>query len=202
MKKIFSCKSLSIGYPLSNPLISKLNFNINENDCLQVRGMNGSGKTTLLNTLIGILPKLKGEVQWNILSSQIGWVPQEINVMISPLTVVDLIKYSSLKTLDLTEIRNILLQVGLENFFYHRLDQLSGGQRKRVYLARALINQPKLLILDEPSTNLDKSGTKNLANILKNLNQKYNIALLYTSHNENWLSPRQILDLDELDQKY
>ena len=197
MKKIFSCKSLSIGYRLKNPLISKLNFNIHQNDCLQVRGMNGSGKTTLLNTLIGILPKLEGEIQWNILPNQIGWIPQEIDVLVSPLTVSDLLKYSSLNIVNSTNIQNTLLQVELENFFYHRLDRLSGGQRKRVYLARALINQPKLLILDEPFNSLDKSGIKNLTNILKKLNQNHNIALLYTNHNENWLSPRQTLDLDK-----
>ena len=168
----------------SKYVLEDISFEVKKGEYVSIVGENGSGKSTLVRLLLGLLKPTTGEVQQR--ASSIGYVPQKkINLTHFPLTVFELLdSYRRvLKVKDRNTVYNMLEEVGLLGFEKKLAGELSGGQLQKLYIARALINKPELLILDEPSTGIDVKGQREIYTILKRLNQDSKITIVSVDHN-------------------
>lgn len=172
----------------------------NSSETLLITGKSGKGKTTFLHILSGIIRPNSGEViidNTNIVNlsnkeldtfrgKHIGLVLQESHFIasLSVLENVVLSSWLSDKSKKEEKAKQILTQLGLENHFHKNTSQLSVGQKQRVSIARALINEPKVLLADEPTSSLDDENTKIVADLLSNLSKQYNAALLIVTHDQ------------------
>lgn len=179
---IIEAKKLRIGYH-GNAVQGELNFAIGGDDFVCVVGSNGSGKTTLILTILGLIPRLSGELKIHIAKNQIGYLPQFSQLAQDfPATVYEIVESGTLTNHKGTpDIKSALKQFGLENLEHARFSQLSGGQKQRALLARAVVATRKLLILDEPYNNLDKTSRKKLFAMLKKLNSE-GVAIIMITH--------------------
>ena len=147
-------------------------------------GPNGGGKSTLVRILLGILKAKKGSIEKSE-EMNIGYVPQRISTMISffPATVFEIVR-SGLprnKTSNITPAESMKL-VGITDLKAKLIGELSGGQVQKVFIARALVSDPKILILDEPVVGIDPHATAKFYSILKKLNKEKNITIVLVSH--------------------
>lgn len=169
-------------------------------ETLLITGASGKGKTTLLHLLGGLLKPTSGSVFIDetdvcLLSSKnldhfrgqnIGLILQKAH-FISALTVLENIELASWltdKTKKQQKAKELLTLLGLVTVASKLPSQLSVGQQQRVSIARALINQPKLLLADEPTSSLDDENAKIVAELLANLSVKYNAALIIVTHDQ------------------
>ena len=182
---MLSVHNLSFRYDAySKYILEDISFEVEKGEYVSIVGENGSGKSTLVRLLLGLLKPTTGEVQQR--ASSIGYVPQKkINLTHFPLTVFELLdSYRKvLKVKDKNSVHNMLGEVGLLGFEKKLAGELSGGQLQKLYIARALINNPELLILDEPSTGIDVKGQREIYTILKRLNQDSKITIVSVDHN-------------------
>ena len=182
---MLSVQNLSFRYDAySKYVLEDISFEVKKGEYVSIVGENGSGKSTLVRLLLGLLKPTTGEVQQR--ASSIGYVPQKkINLTHFPLTVFELLdSYRRvLKVKDRNTVYNMLEEVGLLGFEKKLAGELSGGQLQKLYIARALINRPELLILDEPSTGIDVKGQREIYTILKRLNQDSKITIVSVDHN-------------------
>lgn len=161
-------------------LLDHITLSIYPNECVTVIGPNGAGKTTLLKTLMGIIPLSKGTV---IRSSgvTIGYVPQRFTPPTTlPMKVLDFLKLGN--HLSLKEIHSLLEEMHIEALQHQLLSHLSGGEMQRVLIARALLKNPTLLMLDEPAQNLDISGQLELYQLIHRLHEQRRTSILMVSH--------------------
>ena len=182
---MLSVQNLSFRYDTySKYILEDISFEVEKGEYVSIVGENGSGKSTLVRLLLGLLKPTTGEVQQK--AGSIGYVPQKkVNLTHFPLTVFELLD-SYRKVLKVKEkgiVHNMLEEVGLLGFEKKLAGELSGGQLQKLYIARALINNPELLILDEPSTGIDVKGQKEIYAILKRLNQDSKITIISVDHN-------------------
>jgi len=182
---MLSVQNLSFRYDAySKYVLEDISFEVEKGEYVSIVGENGSGKSTLVRLLLGLLKPTTGEVQQR--ASSIGYVPQKkINLTHFPLTVFELLdSYRRvLKVKDRNTVYSMLEEVGLLGFEKKLAGELSGGQLQKLYIARALINKPELLILDEPSTGIDVKGQREIYTILKRLNQDSKITIVSVDHN-------------------
>lgn len=208
---LIDIKNLSLGYD-GNIVLKNVNLKIEENDFICVVGPNGSGKSTLIKGILGLIKPISGTITFNNLKQNfIGYMPQETKVDSNfPASVLEIVLSGTLnkksRSLFYTKedkklaIKNLKI-LGIENLKNKHFSELSGGQRQKVLLARSLCATSKLLILDEPSNNLDSKSKKNLYDILTNLNKNYNITIIMITHDldHNNLIGNKILSLREDD---
>lgn len=175
------------------PILENVNLDIKEKDSVCIVGPNGGGKTTLLNLILGLLHPDKGQIKVFGKSPEdarlnIGYVPQYAHYdPLFPVTVFDVILMGRLgsrfcgpyKKTDKEAALSALEKMELTNVRNHLFSEISGGQRQRALIARALACKAELLILDEPTANIDIHVEANLFEILHNLN-KYMTILLVT----------------------
>ncbi len=171
-------------------ILENINFDIEEGCYLGIIGPNGAGKTTLLKLILGILKPTSGEIKIKGLSPEeylkkqsIGYLPQRISQSLfeMPITVEELIRSGIFSPSE--DLVNWALN--LFNIYSLRkksLRQLSGGERQKAFLARALVAKPKILLLDEPTTGIDPQARDELLEILERLNSEYGISLLVVTH--------------------
>ena len=182
---MLSVHNLSFRYDAySKYILEDISFEVEKGEYVSIVGENGSGKSTLVRLLLGLLKPTTGEVQQR--ASSIGYVPQKkISLTHFPLTVFELLdSYRRvLKVKDKNVVHDMLKEVGLLGFEKKLAGELSGGQLQKLYIARALINKPELLILDEPSTGIDVKGQREIYTILKRLNQDSKITIVSVDHN-------------------
>ncbi|MCM8535149.1 MAG: metal ABC transporter ATP-binding protein [Lentisphaeraceae bacterium] len=183
-----SISDLSLGYS-SKKVISQANLNISEGDFWGLVGPNGQGKSTFIKTLMGLVRPLSGKIKYVGLSRKdIGYVPQRSSVTSTlDMTTTEFIALSApglpfSKTRKST-ITSVLKSVWLNNKGGRSIKTLSGGERQRLSIARALVRNPKLLILDEPDTGLDFTSIGHLTELLTELNANKKITILLISHN-------------------
>ena len=185
-------KNVTLGYD-DHIVLKNINMEINENDFICVVGPNGSGKSTLIKGILGLIKPLKGKIVYNDLKHNfVGYMPQETKVDNNfPASVFEIvlsgtlnkigfklfyskkekeIAESNLKLLNIFDLKN-------KNFC-----DLSGGQRQKVLLARALSATTKLIILDEPSNNLDSKSKKDLYDTITKLNKDKKISVIMITH--------------------
>lgn len=194
MQHIVEIKNLSYKYPNEDDFaLQNINLNIPYKDYIIILGPNGGGKTTLLKIILGILKPLEGSVKIKghlpeYSYSLIGYLPQQINVKREfPITVKKVISlglkgYIPKHILE-EKLDSVSNELKLNDLLNKRVSELSGGQLQRVYLARAIISEPEILILDEPTANIDPHGTFCFFSYLEKLNEK--MTIIAVSHNLN-----------------
>lgn len=190
MLKIVEIEHLTIEYP-DVKAIDDISFTVNQGDFLGIIGPNGAGKSTLFASMLSLNTKYKGTIKFfgidirkskNYLK-EIGYVPQKpIFEKNFPATVNDVVKMGLHKESDENKIDEILQQLWIHELSERRIGELSGGQQQRVFIAKALVNNPKVLILDEPVTGIDQQSIDLFYSILKELNSKQNITIIWSSH--------------------
>jgi zinc transport system ATP-binding protein len=198
MKSILRLKKVSFSYANSD-VVKDVSFLVEKGDFVGLIGPNGSGKTTLLKIMLGILAPRKGSVnlfgrelkqftEWN----KIGYVPQKATNIEKnfPATVYEVVSMglSSVQrfpkiitTHDDKKIKDALSVVKMEKFSQERITELSGGQQQRVLIAKALVTDPEVLILDEPTTGVDQETQKSFYDLLGKLNKK-GMTIVLVSH--------------------
>ncbi|MCH6585433.1 MAG: metal ABC transporter ATP-binding protein [Thaumarchaeota archaeon] len=186
---VVEIKNLTVEYSGVRAL-DNISFSINQNDFLGIIGPNGAGKSTLFACMLGIITEFKGEIYFfgeNIRKSKkylrdVGYVPQKpVFEKNFPATVKEVVRMG-LKKGSEKKIDEALQQVWIHELSHRRIGELSVGQQQRVFIAKALVGDPKVLILDEPVTGIDTQSTEIFYSILHDLNQKHNITIIWSSH--------------------
>jgi len=189
-KPLLEFKDVYLGYR-GEVILPSVNLLIEEGDFLGVVGPNGAGKTTLLRAIAGVLKPMRGQVILYKPNLSIGYVPQRSLLdEIYPLTALEIAlmglyrKVGVLRSVRKYEekAREALRIVGLEGMENKLYRELSGGQKQKVLLARALVSEPEVLLLDEPITDLDVASQKAMMDFLSNLNNEKGITILLVSH--------------------
>ena len=190
---LLTCRDLSFGYD-GHLILEKLNFEVNSGDYLCIVGENGSGKTTLIKTLLGLHPRLGGEMEMGdgLRKNEIGYLPQQTPAQRDfPASVFEVVLSGCLGRCGLRPFYNReekalaaanLARVGMTEHSSRSYRELSGGQQQRVLLARALCATGKLLLLDEPVAGLDPTMTAEMYHLISDLNGKDGITVIMISH--------------------
>lgn len=207
---ILTAKNLAVGYE-KQPVLKDINFKIESGDYFCIVGENGSGKTTLMKTILGLLPPVEGsiEVGQGLMKNQIGYLPQQSDVQRDfPATVFEIVLsgcQNSLKGFFYSKAQKKMALENIEKMGISHLKnkcyrQLSGGQQQRVLLARALCATTKVLILDEPVAGLDPNVTKEMYELIGQLNSQ-GLTVIMISHDlENVKKyATAIFDVNKLD---
>ena len=200
MNNIISIKDLSFSYSGGVNVLEDLSFDIQEKDFIAIIGANGSGKSTLLKLILKELNPSDGEIfisstniknfkEWDT----IGYVPQinAGNIPGFPITALEIVtlnlynkmgffKFSRKSHIELA--KRALSQVNMLDFANTPINKMSGGQQQRIMIAKSLINNPKILIFDEPTTGIDKESKNQLFRILTHLNRVHGITIILVTH--------------------
>lgn len=196
MKKLLEIKNLSAGYE-NNIVLENISLEVFSGDFIGIIGPNGGGKTTLIKTILGLIKPISGEMNLHISKTNIGYLPQ-VNQIDKrfPISVFDVVRsgksnsalFSSFhKNSDEKKKAELLLEeMGISAIRDKAIGELSGGQMQRVFLCRALMNNPEMLVLDEPSTYVDNNFEGELYLKLKELNEQ--MAILLISHDVGTIS--------------
>ncbi|WP_282749288.1 metal ABC transporter ATP-binding protein [Hoylesella nanceiensis] len=194
MTPIIEIKDLSAGYN-GKTIIENISLTVFENDFLGIIGPNGGGKTTLLRTILGLLKSYKGTISFfdngvpcdNI---TIGYLPQYSKIDKEfPISVYEVVLSGLSKNKPLfrsytkeqhEQVKQTLEEMQLMPFAQRPIEALSGGQLQRVLLARAIVSKPKLLVLDEPNTYIDRRFQDQMYEMLNNINK--HCAIVMTNH--------------------
>lgn len=196
---------IAVGYD-GNPVLEDVNLKVKTGEFVSILGENGAGKTTLFKSILQLLPLIKGRIKifdtdvtrgkdktW--LRSQIGYVPQKSNLGSNfPISVFDAallgrwgssFSYFKRPSKEDREITKEILQaVDLIHMSNIDCRKLSGGQAQRLNIARALVRQPKILLLDEPTTHLDIDSQNKLDMTISSIRKEYDLSILMISHNQ------------------
>lgn len=183
--------------------LAGINLDIHKGEIIGICGPNGSGKTTLLKVILGKVKPYKGSVKilgndiGNGLSKEVKWkigyVPQAQKIdKHFPATVQDVVmmgRYSKIgigrkpSQRDKEIVKKSLIDVHLENFMDRPIGHLSGGQVQKVMIARALAQEPEILLLDEPTSALDFKIAEDLMRLIQELNSKQHLTIIMVQHN-------------------
>ena len=203
--RAITVENISFAY-LEEKVLENLNFEIEAGEFIAILGPNGAGKTTLLKLLIGLLKPTSGRIlvfghdpvlEREKVLKITGYLPQKENLSVDmPLTVGQVMMLPLLSKnakVDVRKLRGLLKLVGMDNKWDERFSDLSGGQQQRVLIARTLVNNPKLLLLDEPFTGIDIPSQERILHLLTKLKKK-GITVVTVVHNVNLL----LHDLDRI----
>jgi len=188
---LLSIENLTVSFD-ENMVIDDLSFSIQKGDVMAIVGPNGAGKSVLFKALLGIVP-YSGKITWAS-ELKISYVPQRFDVKKDfPITVKEFMRFKSKKY---SKIMSALESVGLKSkqsdehhIEHHLLNQrmgwLSGGQLQRVLIAWAILDNPDVLLFDEPTAGIDVGGEETIYNLLKKLNDEMSLTILVISHDLN-----------------
>ena len=195
MNKLIEIRHLCAGYENKPDVLKNVSLDVLKDDFLGIIGPNGGGKTTLLKTILGLKKPDSGEIRFfdngkKVSNLNIGYLPQ-INQIDRkfPISVADVIlsgltpsgkilkRYTAS---DKQKVEIVAQQMGIENLLKRPIGDLSGGQLQRVLLGRAIVDNPKLIILDEPNSYVDKLFETNFYKLLGEINK--DIAIILVSH--------------------
>ena len=172
-------------------VLEKINFILKDKEFMAIIGPNGGGKTTLLKLILGFLKPTKGEIKIYGKSPKensllIGYVPQYTNFALDlPITVFDIVLQGRLKKgkffyskEDKEKAKEVLNTLNIFNLKDKKIKNLSGGERQKVLIARALVSNPKLLVMDEPTSAIDPKGQKEILDLI----ESFDISRIVVSH--------------------
>lgn len=197
--KDIEVKDLVFSYG-KDEVLNKVSFDLNRGDFLTIQGENGSGKSTLIKLILKDLKKDSGQIKLfgedleNFDDySKIGYVPQvnDANKIAFPVTGKEFVVLNLYKKFNIfnrpnkkcyKKVEEIFEILNIENLLNIPFKQLSGGQAQKVMIARAMVNDPKLLLLDEPTVGVDEKSKRDFLKLLANLNDKHKISILMISH--------------------
>lgn len=177
--KLLSVKNLSLSIN-GNHIFDHVNFEIEKEEVLAIVGPNGAGKSMLLKSLLGIVEPTAGAIEW-FPGIRIGYLPQRFHVDVYlPMTVGEFLNLKPRKILtNEAVIRLLKLE---KNWLKKRLSHLSSGQLQRVLLAWALLDDPQILLFDEPTENVDIAGQESIYTLLHHLQDTTGLSLIIISH--------------------
>lgn len=190
------CKNLELGYAAKS-VTTDFNLKVSDNQWIGIIGKNGVGKSTFFKTLLGVIPIIRGSLTIfgqspGKCNSLISYIPQEREI-----NLTDKMSGTSLITSSFsgwqyglpwigkklkTKVEELIELVGASDYAHQPFSTLSGGQKKRIYLAQALVNEPQLLLLDEPLTDLDPHAKQHFIAALQKIHQHQCLGLLIISH--------------------
>jgi zinc transport system ATP-binding protein len=198
-KPIVEIRNLSVKYPNGVMALEGINIDVNQKDLIALIGPNGAGKSTLLKVILGLTKTTSGSIKLFGSSDlgknlkYVGYVPQSAQardpnlpfsvyetVMLGRTPVAGL--FHGMKDEDRQKVEETLKLFGIYELKDRKIGQLSGGQSQRVFLAKAMVAEPKLLLLDEPTSGVDTSSKKEFYNILDRLNKERGITVILSSH--------------------
>lgn len=188
-----TAEHVTFAYHSGETILKDINVTLQETDFTAITGPNGGGKSTLLKLFLGLLTPQTGSIrvfgkypQTSV--SQLGYMPQRINVNSNvPVTALQTVLMGRLSTRiighsftksDIEAARTALDNVGLSEFAATPFSELSGGQQQRTLLARAIVNNPRMLLLDEPLANIDPQWQTYLFDLLTDLKSSMGIVLV------------------------
>ena len=204
---VLSVKNLSFAYPRwedDRPFaLRDISFDMEAGDLLAILGPNGAGKSTLLRLLGGTQGPWSGEIRLGeapletlsarAVARRVAWVPQDLSTLFS-MTVEDVVSlgrfchgplWGRRSIVDRREVHRALEETDLTALRHRSVDRLSGGERRRVLLARALAQEPDLLLLDEPTAHLDPRHQAELVNVIERLRRERRLAVVAILHDVN-----------------
>lgn len=190
-ESIIELKEVSFGYG-KDAVLQDVNMSIMKNEYVGIIGANGAGKSTLMKLILGQLTPTSGSVV--VRAKTVGYVPQVgfRDVVNFPANVEEIVMtglYGEIGMLHFPKkshkerVMKVLSLVGMEDYRRRMLSELSGGQQQRVMIAKALIQNPELLVLDEPLTGIDKESGEELYKLLDRLNKEYGMTIVMVTHN-------------------
>lgn len=193
---VLKADKISFSYDGLTPTLKDVSFELHEGESLGVLGPNGGGKTTLMKIIVGLLRPDSGTLFFNGKKVEthehvhhfFSYVPQHSDLnFILPVKVSDYMNFAKAVYPNVTdqELDELLELVGILHKKQAMISRLSGGEKQRVLLARALVNRPKLLLLDEPTKGLDSSGQDQLLSIIEKIKAKDKTAVMIVDHNIN-----------------
>lgn len=198
--RVVELENVSFNYG-STLVLDNITFAVEKGDLLGMIGPNGAGKTTLFSCMLGLISGYQGTIRMfgedirknGKLFKKVGYVPQRKSIEQNfPATVEEIVSLGITGTLaEKTEgerIASALEIVGLAGERHRRVGELSGGQQQRVLIAKAIVNEPELLILDEPATGIDLETQNRFYALLKKLNQEQKITMIWSSHDMDAVS--------------
>lgn len=187
---LITAKNINHAYG-DKTVLNDISLTLHPNEIVTLIGPNGAGKSTLLKILLNLIQPISGQVRRKT-GLRIGFMPQKIQVDASmPLSVQRFLELGlarrsqnllNKKANDTTELHEIINDLKLNDLLNHPIQQVSGGEMQRILLARALLRQPELLILDEPVQGVDLQGQTELYHYISEIRQKYGCGILMVSH--------------------
>jgi ABC-type Mn2+/Zn2+ transport system ATPase subunit len=190
MSELVSFQGVTLGYG-RRPILSGLDFGIAEGDFLGLVGPNGAGKTTVLRGILGSLKPMAGTIRLDP-ALRFGYVPQRDQVDYNfPLKVTDVVMMGRYDRIglgrrpgkdDRARAQAALEHVGIPDLADRHLADLSGGQKQRTLIARALVGEPNVLILDEPTNGMDLVSTTQILGLVRELHERDGLTVIMVSH--------------------
>lgn len=186
-ESILSVKGLKVKFN-NHTILDNINFDVVRDDTLAIIGPNGAGKSVLFRSILNLVP-YTGEVSWAA-DAKIGYVPQKLSVVKDlPLTVQEFLSFKEKKH---EKIHKILAEVGFQKAAVHahndhrvlstRIGDLSGGELQRVLIAYALLDDPNVLLFDEPTAGVDIAGEETVYSLIHRLQADEDLTIIFISH--------------------
>ena len=197
--KAVSINNLNFSYS-QIPVLKDCNLNVDLGEFTVILGGNGSGKSTLIKLMLGELKKNSGEIKIlgkniedYVSFKDIGYVPQIniVNKIAFPITCLELVSLNLYEEFGLIKIpkknhyqkaKDILKKMGMESYINTPVNELSGGLAQRAMISKAMINDPKILILDEPTAGVDKYSKDHFFETIDFLSKKFNVTIIMVTH--------------------
>ncbi|AEM21594.1 ZnuC, ABC-type Mn/Zn transport system, ATPase component [Brachyspira intermedia PWS/A] len=205
MSKIIEFKNVHFGYT-SEDILKCISFDVNKGDFVSIIGSNGAGKSTILKLILGEISQFRGSIKlyeedinkfkdWK----RIGYLEQNAysKIMNFPATVYEIVMSNNFADIGLfkfpnkthrMKVINALELLGMEKYKNRMISKLSGGQIQRVFLARTLISEPDLLVLDEPTNGVDRETIDLIYKILQDLNKEKKVTIIMVTHDVEKMS--------------
>ena len=197
--KAVSINNLNFSYS-QIPVLKNCNLNVDVGEFTVILGGNGSGKSTLIKLMLGELKNNSGEIKIlgkniedYVSFKDIGYVPQIniVNKIAFPITCLELVSLNLYEEFGLIKIpkknhyqkaKDILKKMGMESYINTPVNELSGGLAQRAMISKAMINDPKILILDEPTAGVDKYSKDHFFETIDFLSKKFNVTIIMVTH--------------------
>lgn len=194
------CENLAFSYDRRNRVLEDVTFSVQRGTYLGLIGPNGGGKTTLVRILLGLLAPQRGSIrifgesaEENRRHGHTGYVPQRIAQTAGgfPATVEEIVRSGRVARVgalrrfrveDREAVERAMETVGVARFRRRHVGRLSGGERQKVFIARALAAEPEVLILDEPTANIDIASEHRVYEVLRQLNREQGMTIIAASH--------------------
>lgn len=190
MQEVIKLENVTYGYN-SDLVLEDISFKADQGDLLGIIGPNGAGKTSLFSLILGLLEGYQGKITVfgedirnnRKVLKKIGYIPQK-NIIDQgfPATVEEIVSLGVFERKTKDKIISAIKIVGLLEQKHKRIGELSGGQQQRILIAKALVNEPQLLILDEPTTGIDLETQNKFYALLRKLNSENKITIILASH--------------------
>ena len=186
-EQICEIRNLGLHYQRGGRAVLKgLSLSFHKGEILGIRGENGAGKSTLLKALAGLLPYAEGEIRFAPkVQKELSYLPQDLSLYESLTVMENLYFYGKIQGLPkkviFTRATWLLRELGLEEKAGERLSALSGGMKRRVHLASALMKRPAILLLDEPTVGCDNESYERILSLLRKMKAQ-GTAMLLISH--------------------